>query len=427
MKLYARPGSFAAQKVLVVSQYAGTKGLSVVTNMTEQQLKGKAAADRLPLLETDKGFLFESNAIARYLAAGNKALLGADAFEAAQVDAWVDFCTQELEVPSVVVTYPIIGWAENQPDVVAHGLKDLKAALAVLENHLKLETFLVGRHVTLADVCCAAALVLPFKLVLDDKERKALTNVTRWFETVVNQPQFLAVVGPVTLVKAAVKAPAAAAKPATAPAKPAAAPAKPAAAPAKADKPAKAAAKPKKEEEDDDDGGDDMAQFEEKKKPNPLDSLPKSTMVLDEWKRTYSNAPDHDYYKAMPWFWQNVDLNGYSIYRATYQYNGELKVDFQVSNLVSGFVQRCDEVRKYAFGNINIVGKNGGPMEVCGMWLIRGPDITPMMEANPDAEYYTWTKLNDTLTPEIKKEVEDMWCACEQVYGKPILDSKIFK
>jgi hypothetical protein len=68
----------------------------------------------------------------------------------------------------------------------------------------------------------AALVVLPFKLVLDEKERKSLTNVTRWFKTVVNQPQLLAVVGPVTLVKAAVKAP-------TAPAKAAAA-----AAPAKA-------------------------------------------------------------------------------------------------------------------------------------------------------------------------------------------------
>jgi len=300
MKLYTQNGSPLAQKVLVAAEFAG-KSVNPVTDFNAKDIAGKAGADRLPLLETTEGCLFEATAIARYLCAGNKTLLGDSTFEQAQVNSWVDFSTNELETAAAFVTYPIIGWAPSVAGLHKKGMEDLMNALKVLDNYLKMETYLVGRNITLADIACAVALILPMKTVLGDAERKKVKNVTRWFNTIVNQKQVKAVVGPVTLPKKAMQGPKEEAPKAAPAAAPKAAPAAP-----KAETPA-----------------------------DVLKALPKSDFVLDSWKRQYSNAPNHDYYLSMPWFWENLDKNGYSVWKSEYKYNEDLLTQpaFVTSNL----------------------------------------------------------------------------------------------
>ena len=48
-----------------------------------------------------------------------------------------------------------------------------------------------------------------------------------------------------------------------------------------------------------------------------------------------------------------------------------------------------------------------------------------MLECNPDAEYYTWEKL-DPASADARKVVEDYWCA-DTIRGEECLDSKVFK
>jgi hypothetical protein len=92
---------------------------------------------------------------------------------------------------------------------------------------------------------------------------------------------------------------------------------------------------------------------------------------------------------------------------------------------VGGFLQRCDEVRKYAFGMMAVLG-DAAPYEIMGVWLIRGKSMGPMLEANPDAEYYDWKEVN-LEDAAARKHVADVWC---HVYpgtlmNKPIYDSKV--
>src|SRR3546814_11732568 len=75
----------------------------------------------------------------------------------------------------------------------------LANALTVLENHLADKTYLVGDNVTLADITVASALLYPFKFVADAAYRAPFVNVQRWFNTLVHQPQFQAVIGAVVL------------------------------------------------------------------------------------------------------------------------------------------------------------------------------------------------------------------------------------
>ena len=93
--------------------------------------------------------------------------------------------------------------------------------------------------------------------------------------------------------------------------------------------------------------------------------------------------------------------------------------------VVHKIVQRSDGLRKHAFGTMQILG-DAAPYEVAGVWMFRGDSEKPMLDANPDAEYYTWTKLDHT-NPEHRARVNDYWCAYETVDGKPIYDTKTFK
>ena len=78
--------------------------------------------------------------------------------------------------------------------------------------------------------------------------------------------------------------------------------------------------------------------------------------------------------KAVPFFWENFDKEGWSIWKATYNYNSELKKIFMVSNLVSGMMQRIEKLRKYAFASVLILGEdNNAAIE--GVWVMRGQEL----------------------------------------------------
>lgn len=64
-----------------------------------------------------------------------------------------------------------------------------------MEAHLADQTYLVGESITLADITLASALVYPFKIVAAPDYREPFPNVMRWFNTIVNQPNFVDVAG----------------------------------------------------------------------------------------------------------------------------------------------------------------------------------------------------------------------------------------
>lgn len=145
----------------------------------------------------------------------------------------------------------------------------LKRALDALNTHLASNTYLVGHSITLADIITVCNLNLGFATVMTKKFTSEFPHVERYFWTVVNQPNFKKVLGDVKQTEAL---PPIASKKAAQPAKPKEEPKK---------KEAPVAEAPK------------LAEEEEAPKPkakNPLDLLPPSPMVLDDWKRLYSNT-----------------------------------------------------------------------------------------------------------------------------------------
>jgi elongation factor 1-gamma len=423
LKLLTYPGGTRAAKALIAAKYGGVN-VEVppfnmgVDNKSPDFLK-KNPNGKVPVLETPEGSVWESNAIARYVARVGKAsaqLLGHNAYENALVDQWIDFSVGEIGLPASAWVFPILGFIPNNPEATQKAKGDIRKVLGILNEHFQTRTFIVHERVSLADIVVACTLTELYKTVLDPGFRKQFANVNRWFQTVVNQAEVKAVLGEVHLcekMQVAKEAPAAA--PAAAEPKQEKKPKEPKPQQPKQEK------KPKKEEKED----DEEEEHEEKPKTkNPLDSLPPSTFVIDEWKRTYSNNDTKTV--AIPWLYEHFDAQGWSIWHCEYKYSSELKQAFMVSNLVSGMLQRLDKLRKYGFGTMLIFGQEP-PITISGLWLVRGAEIPAELKEVDDFELYNWTKL-DITNAEHKKTIEEYlhWEGDFGGKGKPA-DGKVFR
>jgi len=198
--------------------------------------------------------------------------------------------------------------------------------------------------------------------------------------------------------------------------------------PKKEEKP-KAEKKPKEEKPKEDTGDEDPSEEKPKKKEkNPLDLLPESKMHLDTAKKLFfSEKPFNKNFFSQ--FWTMFDPVGYSIWTITYKHDHENKIFFMTGNAIGGFIQRADEVRKYAFGTLMITGtdeEQTQPFEIVGSWIFRGQEIPKEMQECDDYAYYNWTKV-DTSKPDVRKRLEALFMADSLGASKNVLDRRYFK
>ncbi|OJD23366.1 hypothetical protein ACJ73_05277 [Blastomyces percursus] len=316
--------------------------------------------------------LTESIAIAIYLASQNEktTLLGKTKQDYASILRWMSFANSEL-LPALGGWFrPLVGRDPYDKASVEASSKVALSALAVLEKHLTVNTYLVGERITLADLFTASMASRGFQFVLGKTWRVDNPAVTRWYETIVNQDVYKAVVPSATFVEEGLK-----------------------------NVPPKKEDKPKAPEP------------EEEPKPapkpakHPLESLPKPSMILDDWKRKYSNEDTRSV--AMPWFWEHYKPEEYSLWKMEYKYPEELKLTFMSNNLVGGFFTRLEASRKFVFGAASVYGTNYDNA-IVGAFVIRGQDATAAFDVAPDWESYSFTKL-DSSKEEDRKFVEDQW------------------
>ena len=96
------------------------------------------------------------------------------------------------------------------------------------------------------------------------------------------------------------------------------------------------------------------------------------------------------------------------------------------ANLLGGFIQRLDRLRKYGFGSLAIFCEEP-KLEVAAVWLFRGADVPEEMQEVDDYTNYNWKKL-DHNSAEDKKLVEDYFAWDGSFGGRPAFSQgKIFK
>jgi len=418
--LYTYPENFRAYKALIAAQYSGAKVTIAPdfkfgeTNKTDAFLK-KFPLGKVPAFEADDGtWLFESNAIAYYVASDQ--LVGSSRTDGALIQQWVNFADQEILPASCSWVFPTMGIMQYNKQNTERAKEDVKVALALLNSHLETRTYLVGERITLADVCTACNLFLLYQHVLEPAFIEPYVNANRWFTTLVNQPQFKAVIGDFTFCT----------KMAQFDAK------KYAELQGAAGKAGKGGKKEGQKQQPKQDKPKKEAKAEEPeeeapKKPSkdPFAHLPQGNFVMDEWKKTYQNEKD-TVGVALPYFWEKFEADKLSLWYCEYKYPDELALIFMSANLVSGMMQRLDRMRKHAFGVMNLFGKDHAST-ISGVWVWRGQDLA--FELSPDLqvdyESYEWKKLDPT-SEETKLLVKEYFDGNGAFGGKTLNQAKVF-
>uniref|UniRef100_A0AAY4D8E7 valine--tRNA ligase n=1 Tax=Denticeps clupeoides TaxID=299321 RepID=A0AAY4D8E7_9TELE len=186
----SHPDDFKSLLALVASEFCPSPPRVITEEPPKQLAKSRPA---LVIGGSEAAVLTGPSAVAWYLAWQGKRT-GAGAQQESQVWQWLSFAENEVIPISCSVVFPLLGLVGLQQTSRAELIRVLKA----LDKSLEPQTFLVGETLSLADIAVAMAVLLPFKYV-SLSDRKSLVNVSRWFVTCVNQPQFLKVLGRISL------------------------------------------------------------------------------------------------------------------------------------------------------------------------------------------------------------------------------------
>jgi elongation factor 1-gamma len=362
-----------------------------------EELKKLSPTGTMPLLKTPEGVISEGFAIVQYLGeVYNPSFLGSTPLERAAVRQWNEFTAVEVNRNNAHLVYPIFGYLPYVKENADNALKEIKGHFALLNTHLEGKTFLVGNHITSADLNLWTSVGLYLQFVFADEARKKLfPNLVQWWLNLANMEEFKSIWGRPLLNKVPAKYPAS----------------------EKKEEPKKEAKKEEKKTEKT--GGDDEDEAPKKKK-NPLDSLPPTTFVFDDFKKEFLNSKDRK--AVLDEFWKKIDLNGFSFWFMHYQkLPSEGKVLFRTNNSLSIFLQNLDPFRKYCFSAHGIYGEEGN-YEIRGVWMWRGLDIPAEIKEHDSFEYMTIKKLDPTQEND-RKLIEEYWLKTEEgqvVDGLPV-------
>ena len=172
-KVYSYPENFRALKILIAAKYGG-HDLQIdpefkfgSSNLSPAYLD-KFPLGKVPSVELDTGKLLDESNAAAWLLAPRTMTGGEDREAQSSVLRWI--CLAETEVTPAVCSwlYPLLGIMPPSPSM-DRGRKDLLSFLALLDRELRLRTWLVGERITLADICLASSLVLPFTNAIDNQ------------------------------------------------------------------------------------------------------------------------------------------------------------------------------------------------------------------------------------------------------------------
>lgn len=254
------------------------------------------------------------------------------------------------------------------------------ADIKTLDKFLEDKTFLSGERLSPADLAFVSSVKYAYENKLKGESRSEYRNFNRYYNTVVNQPEFKDADNLEIFKK---KGP----------------------------------------------SGADILEALEKAQSKPKDPfsvLPPTTFDFDDFKRRYSNNPPEDY---LPYFWEKFDAENCSIWQCDYKFNDELGLVFMSSNLVRGALQRLDKARKQSFGSMAVFGEDNANL-IAGLWIWRGQDLMFNLTEDWQVDYesYDWKKL-DPKSEETKKLVDLFFKQDDSaVYkGKKLADGKIFK
>jgi glutathione S-transferase len=156
---------------------------------TESYLKMHPAG-KVPAFDDDGFFLFESNAIMRYLCRKHSSdLYPNDIIAQAKVDQWLDFSSIHVSNGVTKIFFnkilaPIIDGAEVDEQSLLDGYNFLKRFLPIVNDQLGTTAFLAGDSMTIADISLLAIIDPAEVLEVDIAE---YPHLNAWRKKIMNE------------------------------------------------------------------------------------------------------------------------------------------------------------------------------------------------------------------------------------------------
>jgi elongation factor 1-gamma len=385
MKVLTQHGNPEGNKIAVTASLVGASvEFSQDWQSRAKELSKTTIGQQAPIFETSFGHFTHSTPVLKFLANGHD-LYPADPQSRLQVDECLETIKEDLDKPLKLWLDMVFGSTPKDLEKLKKAQADVKKFLFIVEQRLKKQSHLVGTSLTIADISLASSLVWAYRAVFDEKYRKPLPTLNNWFTSVSSLGQFKHHWGTIRYAKVALEAP----EPPKVEPKPA---------PVKKEEAKKPAAKKNEDSEEE--------KEKQEKKVDPLSLLPPTSFELDEWKKLITNTKDRK--SVLPQFWEKIDKAGWSVWFIHYEKaegEGEKMVPFE--NLLDGFVQRMESIRRFSFGTMGIYGQVP-TLEIKGCLLMRGQEVLQGLLDHPQFEYCKrrkadWENDND------RKLIDDFW------------------
>jgi len=174
---------------MIVASLAGAKVEEVIIdakNPKDVELRNKVPSQTLPILETDDNkFLGTTASIVNYIASVHKPeLLGANAFDQAKVDMWMNIIFTELHPLAHTLGMHVFGQIEVEANEHAYIYGLMKEQVKMINNQLKQKKFFIGDSITTIDIIITLVLTELMQAIMDTNLRNSLNNMNAHFDLI---------------------------------------------------------------------------------------------------------------------------------------------------------------------------------------------------------------------------------------------------
>ena len=193
IKILGRHTSYNVQKVLWLAEelnlnyeHKEVGGRFRGTDLSE--FKALNPQQKVPVIITSDGPIWESNTILRYLAStyDQDNWIAKDAYQRSICERWMDWCLVTLEPAFVGVFWNYFRTPVEQRNMtlVNDHIEKTERCLSLINDQIGDNTFFLGPSITLADICVGVFL---FRLATLDIDIQFPKNMQTWYDTLVQR------------------------------------------------------------------------------------------------------------------------------------------------------------------------------------------------------------------------------------------------
>jgi glutathione S-transferase len=197
LKIWGRRNSFNVQKIMWLVGELGLEhehinAAGAFGGLDTPEFLAMNPHGRVPVIDDDGAIIWESHTILRFLGAryGGNGFWTEDLVERSLAERWMDWMLASLQPDFLTgVFWGFYRTPEEQRNwpIIRDRIARCARHYQLLDRHLAARAFLVGDHLTLADIAVGTSLYRYFGLEID---RPSVPNVEAWYGHLTERPAY---------------------------------------------------------------------------------------------------------------------------------------------------------------------------------------------------------------------------------------------